>query len=140
MRKMIMAGIFSLVAFCFGSDFAQAAQVKLTWKTSVKITCDRTVEQGEAVGLFLCTDATCNTHFPDDQIGIHLNCGTMLGKRSTGFRVETPFEPTVFKSTLNVLNEADVVICSNPVEGMPVGNSVNCDGSRSPKLTVGRPH
>lgn len=149
MRNLIMAGIFSLVAFCFASDFAEAAQAKSTWKTSVKITCDRTVAEGSAIDVFLCEDNTCNRRYPADPIfpnvGIRLDCGTNLGMRSAGGRFETDFKPALFKYSFEVRDASNVLMCldtaDEPQEMPYVGSTVKCDeSSRSPKLTVGRPH
>ena len=136
MQKRIITGLLSMLAVVSTIGLAQAGQAQSSWKTAVKITCDRTVPQGDAVNVFVCTDSTCNTYAHAGA----LQCGTNLGMRTTGHRVETNFKPTVFKYSLEVRNQFNDVICSNQGEGMPVGNTVTCNGAKSPKLSVGRPH
>jgi hypothetical protein len=134
MRKIIMTGVLCMLAVIFGSALAEAGQAPYT--TSVKISCDNSVTLGSAIGVKLCTDTGCNI-FVD--VG-DLECGSSIGMRSAGLRVESDFEPTVFKFTLHGFNESGSQICLLENSIMPVGSTVTGNGTRSPKLSVGRPH
>ena len=134
MRKIIMTGLLCMLAVIFASTLAEAAGAPYT--TSVKITCDNSVMLGSALDVKLCTETTCNI-FVD--VG-DLECGTSIGTRSAGLRVESDFEPTVFKFTLQGFDETQNQICSLEDMIMEVGSTVTGNGTRSPKLSVGRPH
>lgn len=148
MRKIIMAGFLCMFAVIFASNLAEAAGAPYT--TSVKLTCDNSVAQASAINFYLCRFANCGDFYPNDGLfpngGITLECGTGLDIRSTGFRVETDFEPTNFIVTINAVDQSGGTCASVPNEGFDytigeVGSTVTCgDGSRSPKLSVGRPH
>lgn len=134
MRKIIMTGLLGVLAVIFARTLAEAAGAPYT--TSVKLTCDNTVMLGSATGVKLCTDTGCNI-FVD--VG-DIECGTSLGMRSARLRVESNFEPTVFKVTLQGFDETGSEICFHENLIIPVGSTVTGDGTRSPKLSVGRPH
>jgi hypothetical protein len=143
MRKIIVTGLLFMVAVISASTLAEAGQAQSSWKTSVKITCDNSVPRGAAIGVQLCRFANCADMKPID---VPLECGTTLGMRSTGLRVESDFEPTNVIFTIKGFDQSGAETCSSiPTSGFPytigeVGSTVTCDGRRSPKLSVGRPH
>jgi hypothetical protein len=129
------ARMLSILALLFASASAEAGQAQ-SWTTAIKITCDRTVGQANATNVMLCEDATCFKSY----LAGGFDCGTDLGFRTTGYRIDTDFKPAVFSYTLAVSDQSARLMCSNSGSGIPVGTTVTCDGSRSPKLSVGRPH
>jgi len=135
MRNITLAGLLSILAVLFAGRLAVAGQAQL-WTTSTKLSCDRSVMGADTINVKLCEDATCSVSF--DAGG--LECGSNLGLKSTGHRFDTKFKPTAFSFTVEVRDQNNNVICSNSGEGMPMGTTVTCNGSSSPKFTVGRPH
>ena len=133
MGKIKLADLLGIVSVLSTGTVAETAQVQ-SWTTAVKISCDNSVAEAHASNILLCEDALCSVVFPAGGV----DCGG--GVRSDGHRFDTPFKPTVFSYTLEVMDQGSRLICSNVGDGMPMGTTVTCDGSNSPKLTVGRPH
>ena len=147
MRKITVTGLLFMVAVVSVSTLAEAGQALAPlWSTSVKITCDRTIPRA-LVSVRLCRFNDCGLIVPALNLDpVDLECGASLETRSAGLRVESDFEPTNFIFTFQVFDENGNETCFkeapttlNP--DIPVmGSTVTCNGDRSPKLSVGRPH
>ena len=147
-RNILIGGLLCILALLFANTFTEAAQSG--WTTSIKITCDSAVPQGSVTDVLLCEDAAscdaCRAQrnqlpLPNTSCGPtvvlagNYTCGTDFGFRTDGGRIDSSFEPTFF-NYLSFTNSGD---CGN-TGNTGFGTTLTCNGDRSPKFTVGRPH